>query len=467
MSHNVDGPPIAPFAARSVYVDKDSTSAVIDGSYAHPYKTIQAALDVMPAPGSAEEAAEAWLILVEAGVYEEALIIPASGFVHIKGTGLVSIGTTAAPKTLGRTAVVGGFSETNLLKMENIQVSGVMTLIAGGGVRNNVTLINCNIKDFLDGSAVSAGFSRLIMQDTRTVDLNFNGVVVATDSSVGVGVCITLQADRSSFYSLAVSDRLTRLTFCTVDTTASTLHFDALVSTVFWGAFVSTGTSGDVDHCDFQDNVATFATGLGNVTHTKFPQGVTVAAAGGNFINCKIGGNFTGPASSYRADGATVEKSTPTLAGGATYVPLNNVLHTAIIATTANIVGGAANFRHIDITGILGNRIVIVGVYIKRLTGGSVEAAIEVFDNDVASNAQPIFGVGTSGNGYTVGATFARGPRFATGGVDFYVAMPYEDVDATNEIHMRVYNTDAAGSPGSDGSFEVRVSYYKDTINLA
>jgi hypothetical protein len=56
--------------------------------------------------------------------------------------------------------------------------------------------------------------------------------------------------------------------------------------------------------------------------------GITVTSADSSsqppsgFFGCKIGGTFTGPANSYRADGTTQALATPTLAGGATLVDL-------------------------------------------------------------------------------------------------------------------------------------------------
>jgi len=507
MSHKQDGPGIGPFASRSVYVDQDSTSATEDGSTAHPYKTIQAALDAMPAPGSALEAAEAWFVLVEAGIYEENLVSPANGFVHIRGTALVKIGTAAAAKTISRTATTGAYTEPNLLKLENISVTGALTLIAGATVENTVEMNDCNVTGALDGSGITTGStSDLTMRRSTAqagVDFNGDGFLYDTDISGGATDFVNLIADRTTFAGglLTVSNRVDRMDECSAAAATITWFVDIKNST-FTGAFTNGSIAGKVFSCKFEgtasfaganetyiracqfddtltttgaldrlvgcqvDGVADFAAGLGTAANVEFGSTVEVNDAAANFLNCDINSTFTGPASSYRADGATVEKSSPTLAGGATYVPLDNMLHTAI-ATTANIVGGAANHEHVDITDILGDRIVIVGVYIKRLTGGCVQAAIQLFEDDAATTAQPIFGIGTAGNGLTVGASFARGPQFDNAGTPYYVVTPYEDADATGEIHMRVYNTDAAGSPGSDGSFEVRVSYYLDTIDLS
>jgi len=92
-------------------VDLRSTSAYEDGSWNYPWKTIQKGInaiygdpdDVSPAWPATPEGVISRMVLVNGGTYEEDLVLPPSGFIHLVTMGTSYLGTQAVPRGITRT----------------------------------------------------------------------------------------------------------------------------------------------------------------------------------------------------------------------------------------------------------------------------------------------------------------------------------------------------------------------------
>jgi len=286
MSHKFAAPPIGPFAENCVYVDHSSTSDSEDGSLAHPYKTIQAALTAKPAPTSAAEANSPWAVLIIPGYYPEDLVIPTTGTIVLQGSGgQVKLGS-ATPTTNDITyaAAVGTYSETSSLELRDFYTMGTIT-VSNAAETANLLMRDAPVGVEIDGTGIfDPEFGILDVRDSTVAAIDFNGEVTIDRCSV-VGTCDFTKSSR-------------------------------LENSTFTGAVTSTGEMGVIRGCTFAA-LATFAANGPAVYQSNFTS-VTVADASCYFFDCLINGTFTGPALSYRVNGVTSSISTVAYAGGAT-----------------------------------------------------------------------------------------------------------------------------------------------------
>jgi len=434
MSHKLPGPPSGPFAA--VYVDLNSPSADEDGSYAHPYKTIQAALDAKPAPTTALEAAIPWVVHIAPGVYEEDLTIPSTGRTILQGQSFSSLGGGGPARSITHTATTGAFSEANGLLMYFMNVTGDVDIIAAGAVETGLELENCGV----DGDVTSTiGTPANSSVDIR--DGSIGGSLISQCPAILKGVNVNgditsyqLEARDSQCDNLTVSDETQLLHRCEVGGNANLADVTRIERTTIGGTLIQAGPLNLIEDTGVSGNATVGAVttarnvGFGGTLTTtgvcgqfhgcKVASLATFAADGPDFFtcgfeavtvvdilsrwsDCEITGNFNGPAGSYRADGPTQDISTLTLIPPAT---LSSVAGPATPAagadTTAVHVNVAGEINGITTKGspAAGDMVLIedsAAGYAKKKApfsafgggGGGTEVPVYGFDNTSTSYA--------------------------------------------------------------------------------
>lgn len=288
MSHKFDAPPIGPFAGNCVYVDGASGSDREDGTFAHPYKTIQGALDAKPIPATAAAANSPWVVRIESGYYPENLTIPTTGAIVLHGNGgVVKLGSAApTANNITYAATAGTYGEDSVLELHDFYTMGTIT-VSCAAVTASLQMRDSLIGVALTGTGIfDPDYGVLDVRDSTIASMDFNGGVIIDRCSV-TGTCSFTTA--------------TRLESCT-----------------FTGAVTSTGAVGVIRGCTFAA-LATFAANGPTVYQSNFVS-VTVVDNSCNFFNCLLNGTFDGPVSSCRVNGVTGEISTVALTGGATMV---------------------------------------------------------------------------------------------------------------------------------------------------
>lgn len=269
----------------TVVVDRNSTSSEQDGTWANPYKTIQAALDNAPVPADAYAALLGLTLLVQGGLYDEDLTIP-RGRITIKGFGLVSLGAGVARNILWA-AVTGHFVEGASLRIDNMIVTGNISgsgAVASGTI--DLVLTDCFVIGDVDGSLFTDAptTNATIKGCSLNNNLELVGNLTMSDGSVGGNVVVTTASPISK---------------CNVS-----------------GDFTVNG-AGDLSEVSIS-GLYTVSGGGGSQNFNSAFLDIDVAGADQLFFGCSILGNFTGPANSFRADGTTLARSSVTLLGGAT-----------------------------------------------------------------------------------------------------------------------------------------------------
>lgn len=368
MSHKIAAPPISPFYDRVVYADADSTSQVEDGTVANPYKTLQAALDARPAPADADAANTPWYIRAS-GVFDENLVWPTEGVVRVIGQGTCDVGTAGGPARTISWVSTGTFvGVQNVLGLENVTLYGAITASEGAPAPTNSTL---DIKDctfsgavdvsLVDNSAVlvdrcsfagglNCALSALTMVDSSTTGSNITcdslvemrrtqvdgGLLIAgtgTDESIiercSVAANVTLRSARDLRHTTITGNLLvtgsatvTRMSYCTFGGNVAIPEVEFMDHCTFGGTLSVSGGATDpvMNHCNFLGLVnITGGPVLDRATGCVFAANIVVdAAPTRGFFGCQIVGNFSGPAGSYKVDGATRGLSSPAFSGGAT-----------------------------------------------------------------------------------------------------------------------------------------------------
>jgi hypothetical protein len=366
MSHKLPGPPIGPFGA-TVYVDKDSTSAIEDGSTAHPYKTIQAALDAKPDPAPDLLAENLfWGVVINAGLYDEDLTIPPKGRIALLcHSGLVYLATAAlGPRNITWNPVIGDFGTDGLLHTQFINTVGNLTVTAGAGVKAEVLLreseVSGNIVITSDPSSAELSLENASVGGAVTVA---NGTVSGIRSNLNGNLscgglerwwdgglqAVTVTGDTGTLRDADVQgnasfgngmDKVVRCGFGG-DLTVSSGHVNLMEDTdvgsnltlqtftILRGGYMTGAAgfngTGKVRDTHFESLVTKTADAV--FFHgCRFNNGLTTAGNNDRFYNCDFpsGTTFTGVAGSYAVDANTHGKSDPTLAGGATRVMLGN-----------------------------------------------------------------------------------------------------------------------------------------------
>ena len=358
MSHKLPGPPNGPFAGVTVIVDKNSTSSTEDGTWANPYKTIQAALDNAPVPTDEYEAFIGCLVRVMSGLYEETLTVPKGNF-FIRGEGFVSLGTGTPAHDILHPAVEGFFAGvTVILRVEQVSISGRLILTGGSVFGVLVGLVDVGVYDEVDalGWTQPTASSLSLLRGSVSNAVTVNGALISDACSAGGGMAGT-------------NVILKNLSTNTVTASGQLAEMDNVQCFA-----VTAGSAGHIRNCHIQENCAlgsvvqeVVATGVvGNFTcqtprvfsrvevggsttvtdaptiydsillggytingpaasnnyNSTFNNGVTVTGTNQRFFGCYLTGNFIGPAGSYLPDGTTIARSTVVLVPPATLDPI-------------------------------------------------------------------------------------------------------------------------------------------------
>tara|TARA_R110000751_G_scaffold92183_3_gene180520 strand:+ start:1648 stop:2247 length:600 start_codon:yes stop_codon:yes gene_type:complete len=111
-----------------------------------------------------------------------------------------------------------------------------------------------------------------------------------------------------------------------------------------------------------------------------------------------------------------------------------------------------ASSEDINVAGFASDNILIVAVEIMRTAGLSTEVRAQTFSTDGFSALQATL----FGDPFTSGVTPpAYGPQTTSSGVAVFAATPYHDLDGTQELHLRVNNTDGT----NPGTFQLKFKY--------
>ena len=367
MSHNFTAPPIAPFDPQLVYADPASTSALEDGSLAHPYKTIQDALDARPTPTSDEDAQRPWIIRA-LGDFDESIVIPSTGIFHIIGDSTVRLGTPANPQTFTWTPGEPDFSEAPSLTLENVRILASISIgQADASISFSLTLKSCYLETEIDGNGIigDVDTASLTLEDCTLISgITWLGYVtmrrctITGDCTVDrfdlIQDCTTQNLTASETDQAVVMQNVTvggSISFgggCDILENVSAVACSMGATGVGRGiirgcrftAFVSLGDISVIDATTFSSTVTidggslhvsfyqTTIAALLTVTngpriqeahHSQFLLGITVddtIMAG--LFSCLVVGAFTGPIESLLADSVTVSRSVYSLEGGAT-----------------------------------------------------------------------------------------------------------------------------------------------------
>ena len=357
MSHKVAAPPMAPFPGGStVFVDLNSTSLMEDGSILNPYKTIQAALDATPEPGSGQNFN--WAIGVVPGIYDENLVLPAKGNVTLApvGSGTIYLGVPlGTPRSMTWAPVFQAEGE-HRVSLISFVISGNFTLTSTEStVSSEVVLTQCTVRGsiltgfILDPTMVTLFLTQCVVDGSVSVEATVRG---DRNDLSGNLTCFRMGAvSQLTCNDITVTDTLVALFDCTCQN--ATFAFGGRIRDVrVQGELVITDSVTPYEIRDTQvDGYTSLAdcnllegvdiggplnligtttpniytsrfTGL--VTCTMVPFNLAHASAfwGGitlahiptrGFFGCHIEGFFNGPPGSYLVDATSSADSSPTL----------------------------------------------------------------------------------------------------------------------------------------------------------
>ena len=181
-----------------VVVDVNSIKPTEDGGWNYPYKTIQAALNAMPAQPATSAAYVGYNVLIMPGVYPEGgtLTIPASGKVVLIGAGQVQItGNVLRTAIAPPFGPVTGSENSNILNITSLGEGGVvitgnLTLGEAVNVAQTVRLNRVELQGNLVVPPASVGDVFIYAKDGT-----FTGLVGTAGSTAG----ILVEALRCSF----------------------------------------------------------------------------------------------------------------------------------------------------------------------------------------------------------------------------------------------------------------------------
>lgn len=122
-----------------------------------------------------------------------------------------------------------------------------------------------------------------------------------------------------------------------------------------------------------------------------------------------------------------------------------------ISLVTASLAAAASEDNNIAVPS---SNILIVQAQVTRTAGASITVTVESHPTDAFGGAQS-YVFGSFFGGVSIAADPVYGPKTSAGGTDVIGAVPYADVDASNELHLRVTNNDGAEA----GTFRVRLWY--------
>ena len=340
MSHKVASPPLAPFAGGvNVVVDKNSSSSTEDGSWANPYKTIQAALNAKPVTTDYESTI--WTVGVVPGVYEESLTLPAIGRMVLRSLGegeLVYLGEPGATTQNISWAPNGA---TTTMKISGFYVTGTFTFSVASGIATPaLTLTDCTVADAMGGANsnplnVSAIFDGCTITGAVSWDLLMTAtsstfsqavttyrVVKFQDTTVTGALTVTGSGNSASMSRCVLgsdatfTDGMTRLVDVQITGNLSVTGPMALVDNVDVGGTTTLGSVAPRIYNSRFTGLVTCTVSAFEVAHSSTFGSVTVGAAPTRgFFTCHLVGNFTGPAGSYRVDAVTSADSTVVLVG--------------------------------------------------------------------------------------------------------------------------------------------------------
>lgn len=127
-----------------------------------------------------------------------------------------------------------------------------------------------------------------------------------------------------------------------------------------------------------------------------------------------------------------------------------------VTATTGSIAGGGAGSQNKSVS-VAGSNICIIGCQLTRTAGASTSASVEAHSTDAFGDVNPAYLYGSSFSGVTIATNPVFGPLTAVGGSNLKVAVPYQDADATSEIHLTIKNQDASAT--NVGTFSLALRY--------
>lgn len=286
-SHDAVGPHDL---TKMVVVDNGSTGSLEDGTWQHPFKTIQAALNSFVPPGApSHDALNGMVVFVMPGIYEESLAVPSTGTIVMVTPGIVQLGRSnllgLPPGTAMNVSRAGGAPVLSTTFAMIGLAPGTWIIsgnIAFSGAAQFAVLRGVHVVGSVNAFTAVSG-----TQQFNVIDCVFDG---------GVTIDGVLNAERSTFESAvnvsnAVSGRgeLTSARDCLFTTLLEV--FDYVL----------------IDNCRFQANIDINKAG-----------GVT-----GMFRNCNWEGTFsvTGDANCFVVDGASYDsffRAGGTFAGGLT-----------------------------------------------------------------------------------------------------------------------------------------------------
>lgn len=269
-----------------LFVDKDGNDSTGNGSAASPFLTIQKAIDVhFPggAPASAADERKRRTILVGTGAYDEDLTLPAAGFISILALGEVTLGDAASANLASTTPRNINWAINGALGFSQVRPS----LVLGGFTNIDTSSTHIGYA----GSITISGDIVVTSATASTIEMQLNGVRCegTLDCSGKTGIT-NVYTDKCYFGSSSTwGQASTNLNI------ANYTEFNGLLSL---------GQLGRMIGCEVKNGIT-----VGSLITSIPPYGM---------FDCVISGTFTGPAASYRINGATKKMSNPSLSGGAT-----------------------------------------------------------------------------------------------------------------------------------------------------
>lgn len=294
---------------QTLWVDGSADATGANGSYAKPFKTIQAAINAVPINTTIAQAQRQWSILIAPGSYDEDITKPAGTNIALIGLGAFDIGTYTgvAPTsirnvTLNYAAQLDGLSESfTICTIDSFNHSNpnstalILPRITGNIVANSVAgaFANLQVMGRVEGGIDASGFAVGAQFSVNARDLTVAGAVFLPGTATRM-----LIAERCLFLGLL---------------TTSTYNF-------YMGTSIRAGM--------------TVLTAPNLLNAGNRPAGMEF---------CDLAGVFTGPANSVVVDGCTNDtfvRNGASLAGAATKILRGGIERTRRVTADPVLVVG-------------------------------------------------------------------------------------------------------------------------------